>query len=50
MCASTKLWLMSGGTQGTFPDETRVNLRYLRNRTGAALRDNGQASNNVSKH
>jgi hypothetical protein len=25
-------------------------LDILRNRTGAALRDTGQASNNVSKH
>lgn len=33
MCASTELWLVSGGTQGTFPDETSANLRYLRNHT-----------------
>jgi hypothetical protein len=32
MCASIELWLVSGDTQGTFPDETNANLRYLRNR------------------
>jgi hypothetical protein len=29
---STELWLASGATQGTFPDETNATLRYLRNR------------------
>ena len=38
---------MSGGTQGTFPDEISANLRYLRNRTGAALRDNGLNSGGI---
>ena len=32
MCASIELWLVSGDTQGTFPDETNATLRYLRNR------------------
>lgn len=26
MCASTELWLVSGGTQGNFPDETSATL------------------------
>ena len=32
MCASTELRLVSGATQGTFPDETNATLRYLLNR------------------